>query len=169
MKLLAISGSMGAGKSTVMGEASALLAGAGVRHAALDLDFLGQGHYDEAEQDGVMYRNLASVWRNYAAAGARHALVCKPIDSTVMLDRIRHAIPASELVVCRLRAGLATMRERVRLREPGHSQERFVEHVARLEEYLDAAGLDDFSVVNDDRPVTEVAREVLERAGWLPA
>jgi hypothetical protein len=160
---------MGAGKSTVMGEASAMLADAGVRHAALDLDFLGVGHYDESEQDEVMYRNLASVWRNYAAAGARHALICKPIDTTVMLDRIGHAIPRSELVVCRLRAGLATMQERVRIREPGHRQEHFVEHVARLEEYLDAARLEDFSVVNDDRPVNEVARELLERAGWLPA
>jgi hypothetical protein len=36
-----------------------------------------------------------------------------------------------------------------------------------LERILDEARLEDFIVSNDDRPVREVALEVLERAGWL--
>ena len=46
-------------------------------------------------------------------------------------------------------------------------QEQFVARVAVLEALLDAAGLDDFAVENDDRSVTDVARAILGRAGWL--
>ena len=40
-RVLVISGSMGAGKTTVMGEASDILSARGVAHAAFDLDALG--------------------------------------------------------------------------------------------------------------------------------
>ena len=71
-------------------------------------------------------------------------------------------------MVCRLRARLETMQRRVREREPGMLQEEFVARVAEeLEASLDAGGVEDFSVENDGRSVTAVAREVLRRAGWL--
>lgn len=164
--VLAISGSMGAGKTTVMGSASTLLAEAGIQHAALDLDFLTEGHYTE-DPDTLMLRNLSTVWRNYAAAGARRVVVCKPIDTMAKREQLLTTIPNARLVVCRLRASLETMRARVRVREPGPDRERFVAHVATLERYLDANQVEDFSVDNDGRPVHEVARELLTRAGWL--
>jgi hypothetical protein len=66
-----------------------------------------------------------------------------------------------------LRARLATMQTRVRLREPGMLQERYVARVGELEASLEAACVEDFAVDNDERPATEVAREVLARASWL--
>jgi hypothetical protein len=59
------------------------------------------------------------------------------------------------------------MQQRIRLREPGMLQEQFVARVAELEASLDAGCVEDFSVENDGRSVTAVAREVLVRAGWL--
>ena len=56
------------------------------------------------------------------------------------------------------------MQERVRVREPGMRQEEFVRRVVDLERAMD---IEDFSVDNESRSVTEVAREVLDRAGWL--
>lgn len=167
VKVLVISGSMGAGKTTVLGVASGLLGAAGVRHAALDLDDLSQGHYEQTGPDELMLRNLAIVWNNYAEAGASRALLAKPIDTMVKRDQIRTAIPAGQLLVCRLRADLGTMRERVRIREPGPDQDQLVNQVTVLENYLDTAQVEDFSVDNDGRPVAQVAREVLTRAGWL--
>ena len=39
---------------------------------------------------------------------------------------------------------------------------------AELDGILERAGLEDFSVDNDDgRSITDVAREVLHRVGWL--
>jgi len=53
------------------------------------------------------------------------------------------------------------------VREPGMHQATFVARARELQHVLDAAQLEDFTIVNDDRSVTEVARDVLERAGWL--
>jgi hypothetical protein len=76
-------------------------------------------------------------------------------------------VPGAQIVVCRLRAKLETMQQRIRLREPGMLHQQFVARAAELEAALDAACVEDFSVENDGRSVTAGAREVLLRAGWL--
>lgn len=167
IKVIVISGSMGSGKTTVLAEASDLLAAEGVIHAAIDLDTLGIGHLPEEAWLDVAYRNLASVWENYARAGATRLLLAEAVESRAELDRIRKAIPNAKVVVCRLRAQLGTMRQRVVAREPGMLQDTFVARVAELETLLDAAQLEDFSLRTDEGPVTDVARQLLVRAGWL--
>jgi adenylylsulfate kinase-like enzyme len=167
VKVLALSGSMGAGKSTILGEASELLRGADVHHAALDLDHFSQGHYRETSADELMLRNLSSVWNNYAAAGATHLLVAKPFDTVMKRQQLAAVIPGADIVVCRLTAPLPTMQERVRRREQGSNQAFFIQHVATLERLLDANQIEDFTVDNDGRPATDVAHEVLTVATWL--
>jgi hypothetical protein len=155
--VLVISGSMGAGKTTVLGEASDFLAARDIVHAAIDLDALSIGHYT----GDLATPNLAAVWRNYAAAGVTRLLLA---EADVDRERIRQAVSGAQIVVCRLRASVDTMQERVRVREPGMRQEEFVARVAELERTI---GGEDFSVDNDGRDITEVAREVLLGAGWL--
>ena len=72
------------------------------------------------------------------------------------------------MTTCRLTASVETMQRRVRLREPGMLQEQFARRSAELEAILTDAAVEDFTVNNDGRPVTEVAQEVLLRAGWIP-
>ena len=55
----------------------------------------------------------------------------------------------------------------MRTREPGVLREAFVARVTELEALLDEAKVEDFSLDNSDRAVTDVAREMLGRAGWL--
>ena len=168
-RVIVISGSMGAGKTTVMAEASDLLAAAGIVHAAIDLDGLGIGHVPEGAWPDLAYANLASVWQNFARAGATRLLLAEAVERADELERIRNAVPDSDVVVCRLRAGLTTMQRRVLAREPGMLQDTFVARVAELDALLDAAELEDFSLDNDEAAVTDVARELLVRAGWLPS
>lgn len=167
--VLILSGSLGAGKTTVLSEASDLLAEAGVAHAAIDLDGLSimhppQGGYGEE----LMFRNLAAIWPIYSAAGAERLLIARVVEDRSELQRYREAVPGADLVVCQLTASIETMRERLRIREPGMFQR---EAIARSEEaatILDKAHAEDFRVDNDaGRSITEVAREVLSRAGWL--
>jgi adenylylsulfate kinase len=165
IRVIVITGSMGAGKTTVLGEAADLLAAHGMAYAAVDLDALGVSHLNDSAGD-LAYANLRSVWANYAAAGARHVLVATAVESRSELDRLHDAIPHAEFVVCRLRAPLETMKERVRLREPGMHQEKFVARVAELERLLDAAAVEDFTVTNSGS-VTDAAREMLVKAGWF--
>ena len=167
LKVLVISGSMGSGKTTVLGESSDLLGAAEILHAAIDLDTLALGHLPAAASDDLLIRNLAAVWNNYAAAGITRLLLSEVLDTAAKRERLRQTIPGAEIVVCRLRATFITMQQRIRLREPGMLQEQFVARIAELEASLDAGRVEDFSVQNDGRSVTVVAREVLVRAGWL--
>jgi hypothetical protein len=52
VKVLVISGSMGSGKTTVLGEASDLLTMANILHAAIDLDYLAIKSPDSFEKVG---------------------------------------------------------------------------------------------------------------------
>jgi hypothetical protein len=165
--VLVISGSMGSGKTTVLGEASDILTARGIVHAAIDVDCLGLGHFPDGDPDDLTLRNLAAVWDNCARAGVTTLLLSELLDTVAQRERLRHAIPGAEIVVCRLRASVATMEQRIRIREPGMLQEKFVARVAELEASLDAGRVEDFSVNNDGRNVTEVATEVLVRARWL--
>lgn len=168
VKMLIISGSMGAGKTAVLAEASDILAAKAQPHAAIDLDTLGVAHLPAGTgDDDLMYRNLACVWSNYAAAGLRALLLAGAIEDRRELQRCLEAIPGAEIVVCRLTAAIDTMQQRVRMRETGMLGDQFVKRVAELEVTLDHARLESFSVRNDERGVTEVAHEVLARAGWL--
>jgi hypothetical protein len=165
--LIVITGTMGSGKTTVMAEASDILMTRGVTHAAIDLDALAIAYQPDTALIDLAYRNLSAVWTNYAALGIPRLLLAGAIESRDEFNRIRTAIPDSRIVVCRLRARLTTMQQRVALREPGMLHDTLVARVAALDASLDRVQLEDFTISNDDRPVTEVATELLTRAGWI--
>ena len=169
MLVLVITGSMGSGKTTLMGEVSDLLAMRGIVHAAIDIDAFGNAHDPTGTIDlaAMAYRNVAAAVQNYAVEGVTTLVMAGAIETRAELEQLRGAARATDLVVCRLRAPLALMQQRVRAREPGIWQQKYVDRVAVLEEALDHAALEDFSVANDgSRPVTDVAREILQRARW---
>lgn len=166
--LLIISGSMGAGKSSVLGEASDILTLQNIRHAAIDLDAFGLAHLPSgASNDAVMYRNLQSVCKNYASLGVRRFLVARAIEDHATLERCRKAVSAKNTVVCRLTASIATMRQRVKMRESGAFQAQFVARVEKLNSILDRARLENFTIASDRRSVTQIAHEMLLKAGWI--
>jgi hypothetical protein len=166
--LLIMTGSMGSGKTAVMAEASDILALHGIPHAAVDLDMLGLAHLPESSTNNdVMYRNLQAVVQNYSAVGVNRFLLARAIESRVDFQYCVNAVAAMEVVVCRLTASIETMRRRVGLRELGIGRDKYIERVISLNETLDHARLENFAISNEDRPLANVAKEVLERAGWL--
>src|SRR5277367_5702185 len=93
--LLIITGSMGAGKTSVLGEASDILALRQITHAAIDLDALGLAHIPFASgNDGVMYRNLQSVCENYTSLGVRKFLLARAVENHAELELCRSAVSA---------------------------------------------------------------------------
>jgi hypothetical protein len=165
--LLIITGSMGSGKTTVMAEASDILALRGIPHAAIDLDMLGLAHLPaEKENDAVMYRNLQAVARNYAAVGVDRFLIARAIENQAALQRCIAAVAAKKVTVCRLTASRETMQQRVGSREFGIYRNKYIERVAILNDALGLARLENFVVTNEDRPLHDIANEVLERADW---
>jgi hypothetical protein len=166
--LLIITGAMGAGKTSVMGEASDILTLHRVAHAAIDVDALGLASLPtNSGNDEVMYANLRSVCVNYASFGVTRFLLARALESRSELDRYREIVLAANTVVCRLTANIETMERRVKERESGVSQREYVARVAKLNVILDRARLEDLSISTENRSATEVAREMLVRAGWI--
>jgi len=166
--LLVITGTMGAGKTAVLAEASDILSRRNIVHAGIDLDALGMAFLPSAEgSDAAMYENLRSVCANYSALGVTRFMVARAIEMKAQLQLCCDAIPAVETLVCRLTASIATMQQRVQTREPGISREDCVARVAILNDILVCAGLEDFAVVNENRSLTDVALEMLFKAGWI--
>jgi hypothetical protein len=159
---------MGAGKTSVLAEASDTLALRHIIHAAIDLDAFGLAHLPSAaDTDGVMYRNLESVCRNYAALGVTRVLLARAVEDRAELEFCRSAVSAQNTVVCRLTASLGEMQQRVKKRESGVLQREFVDRVAILNAILDRACLEDFVVTSENRSVSEAAKEMLIKAGWI--
>ena len=158
---------MGAGKTSVLAEASDILTARGIVHAAIDLDALGTAHLPAGAPDDLEIRNLAALWNNYAAAGVSRVLIACAVETAGELERIRQSVAAADTVVVRLTASVDTMQRRIALRETGLLQPAFLARVKELESILDAVSVENFSISNDQRSVTEVARELLVRAGWL--
>lgn len=166
--LLIITGSMGAGKTAVLGEASDLLTQQHISHAAIDLDVLGLAHLPSGtSNDTVMYQNLHSVCQNYAAHGVERLLLARAMEDRAELELCRDIVPAAKMMVCRIVASVTTMEQRVEGRELGQLRLEYVARVAQLNAILDAAQLEDFTVTNENRSPTDSAQEMLLRAGWI--
>jgi len=160
---------MGSGKTTVLGEASDVLTAHGIPHAVLDLDAIGSTLIPDDVSRDLIYRNLEAIYVNFVSAGITRVLLAEAVENRDELDRIRRAMAGADVVVCRLTAAVETMHSRLRTREPGMLQAQFLGRAVELDHILQSAALEDFSIVNDQRSITDVARELLERAGWIPA
>ena len=166
--MLIITGTMGAGKTSILGEASDILAMRRIAHAAIDVDALGLGHLPSGDRnDAVMYDNLRSVCKNYADLGVRRFLLARALEDSAQLDRCREIVPAANTVVCRVSASIAVMKQRVEMRETGVSQREYVSRVEKLNAILGHARLEDFTVCNENRSLSEVTLEMLIKAGWI--
>jgi len=166
--LLIISGTMGAGKTSVLGEASDILALQAIPHAAIDLDALGLAHLPSpADSHRVMYANLQSVCENYSSLGVKRLLLARAIENRAELELCRGAASASNTVVCRLSTSIEGMEQRVKLRESGISRRDYIARVAELNAILDREQLENFTITNENRRLTDVAHELLVKAGWI--
>jgi hypothetical protein len=106
--VLIITGTIGAGKTAVLGEASDILAQRQIVHAAIDLDALGLAHFPSVVcRARVMYNILRSICGNYAGSRAFPASARnrRPCSATTLA---RHDSGANA-VLCRLTASVEAM------------------------------------------------------------
>ena len=158
---------MGAGKTTVMGEVSDLLTGRQIRHAAIDLDAISVQLLPDPASRELHTRNLAAIAKNCVEAGIDRFVIAVAVESGEILADLQAAFPGTTITVARLSVSAQTMESRLRVREPGIRQAEFLERSRQLDQTLTAAALEDFTLTNDDRSVTDVAQELLQRAGWI--
>src|SRR5215468_323534 len=158
--VLLVTGPVGVGKTVVTGEAARLLSEAGIPHAMADLAVIGACWPPPAGDrwnEELIHANLACMWGNFRRAGARRLLLC----------RVAAAVPGADITVVRLRAPRELVRARIVAREAGRDPQWYLDTAAYLFDRLEHAGVEDHVVDNDDRPVAQVAADVLHAAGWL--
>lgn len=163
---LLIAGGGGAGKTT-MGQAIArILTDRLLPTAVIDLDALAQYGPSPANQRGfhdrLRIRNLAAVWATYRAAGARFVVVSGGVGSAELRQAFTEGLAGCDVQVVKLVTTPALVESRTRgtARGPEWDLQR------ALAEYDETPGIEDFAIAND-RPVPEVATEILLTTGWL--
>lgn len=75
--------------------------------------------------------------------------------------------PRQTQLSARLIATIGAMEQRVKLPESGVSQRDYVARVVELNTILDRVQLENFTIRNESRPLTDVAHELLVKAGWI--
>jgi hypothetical protein len=167
---LLVTGTIGAGKTVLTEQISEILHARDLPHALMGLDELGQ-LYPPPENDpfnmSLALENLRTTWPNFRRRGARYLIMGATIETRDQLEQFRRAVPDTDVTVCRVTASSATVAARIRRRELGSLLEPFLARTDDLAARIAAADLDDFTVDNDDRPIIDVANDVLARLGWL--
>jgi shikimate kinase len=171
-RALLLTGVAGVGKSTVADAAGRVLTTAGNVTAVVDTDMLAQfgpppenhpaggGFYDE-----LKCANLAALWANFKAAGARFVVVAAVIDGLRLRELYAQSLAGCEVRLVRLTADHDTVRSRLRQRDMGPKLEQHLRELNEHKRTPATTAAEDFTVTND-RAAAEVAREVLVRAGW---
>jgi chloramphenicol 3-O-phosphotransferase len=152
----------------VLHEADALLIEAGVRHATVELEEIVRSWPDavEGSRKSFAYRNLAALWPSFVAVGASRLLVSDLVEQRSDLRLVSEAILGAAVTVVRLHASLSALELRIRRREPA-SPDGDLAGARWWARHFDEVRVEDRLVETEDRPVDEIAREVLRRAGWL--
>ncbi len=171
VSVIVINGPVGVGKSSVLGEVSDLLAEAGIAHCSLDLDALSQTFAPGMEDPfnlRLAVENLRAVWANAARVGAERLVLASVVESDADLRMMMSAVPDAEPFVCRLRAPVEVLHERFRRREIGSALDWHLHRAGELAEILEDGGVGDVLIDASDRPLRDIATEILEAADWLP-
>lgn len=172
-EVLLIGGRAGVGKTSVGWEVSALLRVAGVAHAVVEGDFMGQVHpapEGDPTRSEITECNLTAVWANFARRGYRRLIYTNTVsvlpEATGMFERAMGA--DVRIVRVLLTASDATARERLVGRELGSELDHELRGSVRKARLLDQrAPADTVRVATDGRTVGDIAREVVATTGWV--
>lgn len=153
--------------------------------ARVDLDDVGMCYPlrdGDPENHLLKARNLAVMWRNFEAVGARCLVASGTVENRDVLAAYKDAIPAAAFTLCRLRVGRQEQRDRILQR--GHflgvggnaavtsmtpdRLDRLAHEAAREADELDRNDIADFCIDTDGLDVPTVARLVVAQAGGWP-
>ena len=156
----------GSGKSSVAEEMAAVLEEHNAPYALLDLDFL--AWFDTGGEGGptehrMMLRNLSALVGNYLDVGVRFFILAKAVRDRAELEDLRAGLPMP-LKVVRLTVPMEEIEERLS-HDVTTGRRNDLREAAAWVAASFGVGIADRTVPND-RPIREVAVEVLGWLGW---
>lgn len=169
-KVLVLTGTIAAGKTTLAEAVSQELHARSIRHALIDLDWLGQIYPVPEGHDPYNYElaieNLKAIWPSFLAAGATRAVIAGTILNAEQLGRLTFALGGAALQVVLVTAPDEVLHGRICRRDAGSLREDFLARTAALAKEIEAAAIHELVVVNDGAGPGAVANDLLRRAGW---
>ncbi|MEV0490641.1 hypothetical protein [Streptomyces atratus] len=169
-RALLITGTVGAGKTSVAGAVGHLLTGAGIPNAVIDMDWLRRtwpAPADDRFNFALLLRNLRCMVGNYLDAGVTRLVLAGVVEDVEDRKQCGEAVGVG-LSVCRLLVELPVVRQRL-TRRHADEPEALRWHLDRsgeLDGILDRARVEDFTVEATGRSVDQAAAAVLEAVGW---
>ena len=157
-------GGVGVGKTALAVETYTVLAEAGFAVAALDLDRLAWVSPDPATGAtvaSILEANLRAVRPAFDRAGIRFHVLARAVADAGDVRAVREAFGVP-LDVVRVTCPPSLAEVRIRARDVGAELE---ENLAERDAFAGCVG-EDFAVENGQRPIREVALELLDRLGW---
>jgi hypothetical protein len=166
-KTLLITGAYGVGKTSLLEELAEIFEERGVRYAAIDLDWLAwfdPGSPDHAAAAPTMRKNVDAVVGNYYETGVRVFALAGAMGSQEDVDQLQAAL-GMPLTTVRLTLSLEGIERRL---STAVTSGRQVDLTMAREWFATRAGEDVGDlIIENDRPISEVALEVLTQISWL--
>ncbi|TSA86498.1 hypothetical protein FNU79_07610 [Deinococcus detaillensis] len=165
-EVLFIGGRSGVGKTSLAAELHYQLSALRIKHAVIEGDNLDLA-YPPPWKYGLAEQNLKSIWGNYRALGYRRLIYTNTVSVLHTGDLMRAIGEDSLANAVLLTASDGTARLRLEQREIGAGLETHLERSSQR-----AAELDERTpawvnrICTDERPVQELAAEVLALLNW---
>lgn len=167
---VAITGTIGAGKTTLAEAISGQLHERGIRHALVDLDWLGQVYPTPDGHGAYDYKlalhNLKDIWPNFQAAGAERAVIAGTLLNRDQRERLEDAL-GLPLSIVLVEAPPEVLEARIRSRDSEPLLSDFLARTEQVAAEIRAAGIHDLQVINHGRSPKEIGLGVLKKVGWV--
>ncbi len=168
LPVVVVTGPVGSGKSTTLDAISTRLNEAGVRHAAIDMDYL-RWVAPEPEGDrfgmSLGYRNLAAVWPNFRDVGIRCAVLADVVESRGQVNAYEAAMPGASVLIARLQVAPEELKRRLHGRERPETIAWYLHRAPELQGIMEREGVGDLVIDVGSREPRDIAAEIIARAG----
>jgi hypothetical protein len=168
-RAILLTGTPGSGKTSIAVAIGDLLELDDRPYAVIDLDWLAWVRPAPASiytVHSLVAENLALIWPRFREAGVERLVLARHLDDRVQLAAVRGGLPGVDLFVVRLTAPPALVERRLRARDEGAQLEDHLAETALRAARGEAAAIEDAVVENGERPLRQVAQDVLAAAGW---
>jgi len=165
-EVLFLGGRSGVGKSSVGNEIHAQLSAAGIQHCLIEGDNLGLA-FPSPHEHRLAEQNLAAMWANYRAFGYRRMIYTNTASVRNVAQLTAAMGDDPQVTAVLLTASDATARQRLAQREIGTAFDQHVQRSDRAARELDRLSPSwVHRVTTDDRPVADIASEIIALADW---
>ncbi len=163
--LLILDGPPAVGKSSIAKAIASELKNHETLHAVIEMDDLARIY--PLSLIGIMYKNLAAIWPNYEALG-NIKIIIPTFMQAGEREVVMKAAQAKRTTVCEVVVPYSEAARRIANREPNEMARRRL--LKYLESYANNKTPDenvDFKVLNFNRSIEDVAKEIIKKLGWL--